>query len=74
MISGELLVILFVACLVFGPNKLPMLVRHLGIACRHINRYREQLQQFWQQQINQQQLLENQQKAEEADQLYTQRK
>ncbi|OGV42152.1 MAG: preprotein translocase subunit TatB [Legionellales bacterium RIFCSPHIGHO2_12_FULL_42_9] len=70
MISGELLVILLVACVVFGPNKLPMLARHLGLACRQLICFREQLNQFWQQQVSEQQLLHNQQKAEEADALY----
>ena len=70
MISGEFLVILLVACVVFGPNKLPMLARHLGLAVRQLNRFREQLNQFWQQQVREQQLLHNQQKAEEADALY----
>lgn len=70
MISSELLVILLVACVVFGPNKLPMLAKHLGLALRHVNRFREQLNQFWQQQVDAQQLLHNQQKAKEADALY----
>ena len=73
MISGELLLIMLVACIVFGPNKLPMLARHLGLAIRQINRLRAQLNQFWQEQVSEQQLLENQQKAEEADVLYRQR-
>lgn len=70
MISGELLLILLVACVVFGPNKLPMLARHLGLALRQVNYFREQLNQFWQQQMSEQQLLHNQQKACEADALY----
>jgi len=70
MISGELLLILLVACIVFGPEKLPMLARHLGLAVRHVQRFREQALQFWQQQVNEQQLLQNQQKAEVADAAY----
>lgn len=73
MISSELLVILLVACVVFGPNKLPMLARHLGLVFRHVSHFREQLNQFWQQQVSSQQLLHNQHKAEEADALYRER-
>jgi sec-independent protein translocase protein TatB len=68
MITGELLVIFAVGVVVFGPNKLPMLARHLGLLWRYKSRLHEQLNQFWQKSLLEQQLLENQQKAEKAEQ------
>lgn len=67
MSSGELLVIAIVALLVFGPGKLPMLARHLGLLVRRFHGIRAQAQRFWQEQWQEQQLLENQRKAEEAE-------
>lgn len=72
MSSGELLLTFFVACIVFGPSKLPMLATHLGMLMRKINKLREQASSFWQNQLNEFQLLENQQKAEKADETYEQ--
>jgi sec-independent protein translocase protein TatB len=69
--SGELLVILLVAILVFGPNKLPMLAEHLGQLYKHFLKFKEQLEKFWQQQVNEQQLIQNQLKAKKADKLYS---
>lgn len=68
--SGELLVIFLVILIVFGPNKLPMLAEHLGKLFAHLTQLKQQLNQFWQNQLNEQQLLENQRKAEQADSLY----
>ena len=66
----EILIILTVALIVFGPNKLPMLAQHLGKLMKHLQRYQQTLQQFWQQQLLQQKLEENKHKAQAADQLY----
>lgn len=70
MISGELLVILVVALIVFGPGKLPMLAEHLGKLFRQINLLKQKVNSFWQAQLNEQQLLENKRKAEKADASY----
>ncbi|KTC68813.1 TatB protein (twin arginine translocation) [Legionella birminghamensis] len=74
MNSSELLVIAIVAIIVFGPGKLPMLAQHLGKLFRHLNHFRDQAYQFWQKQMNEQQLLENERKAKEADSAYQQEK
>jgi len=70
MSSGELLLTFVVALIVFGPSKLPMLATHLGLLMQKINRLREQAATFWQQQLNEHQLQENQRKAEQADEHY----
>ncbi|QRN02456.1 preprotein translocase subunit TatB [Legionella sp. MW5194] len=72
MTSGELLLTLIIALLVFGPNKLPMLAMHLGKLFRFLNRFKIQLNDFWQEQLKEQQLRENTKKAEQADALYQQ--
>ncbi|KTD52032.1 TatB protein (twin arginine translocation) [Legionella quinlivanii] len=74
MNSAELLVIAIVAVIVFGPGKLPMLAEHLGKLFRQFNRFRDQASQFWQQQMNEQQLKENERKAKEADSVYQREK
>jgi sec-independent protein translocase protein TatB len=66
----ELLVIFIVAVVAFGPNKLPMLATHLGLLVQKINWLKNQISSFWQQQVNQYQLQENQRKAKEADKHY----
>ncbi|BCA97074.1 preprotein translocase subunit TatB [Legionella antarctica] len=70
MSSGELLLIFIVALIVFGPSKLPMLANHLGLWMRKINQIKEQVSLFWQQQLNELQLKENQLKAEQGDIKY----
>ncbi|WP_298623818.1 twin-arginine translocase TatA/TatE family subunit [uncultured Legionella sp.] len=70
MSSGELLLTLIVALVVFGPSKLPMLATHLGMLIRRINQFKEQARLFWQQQLNQIQLEENKRKAEKVDEQY----
>ncbi|MCW8399038.1 twin-arginine translocase TatA/TatE family subunit [Legionella sp. PATHC038] len=70
MSSGELLVILVVALIVFGPKKLPMLATHLGLLLRKLNQLKAQAAALWQQQLNAVQLQENQRKAQEADEQY----
>lgn len=66
----ELLVIFIVALIVFGPKKLPMLATHLGLLMRQVQQWKTKAQTFWQQQLNEYQLQENQRKAEEADKHY----
>lgn len=73
MSSGELLLTLLVALFVFGPKKLPMLAYHLGKLIGRLNGYKQQAVIFWQQQINEQQLQENTEKAEKADASYQQK-
>ena len=70
MNSSELIVILIVAIIVFGPSKLPMLAIHLGKLFREVNRLKEHFSTFWQTQLNEQQLRENEKKAEKADATY----
>ncbi len=70
MSSGELLVILIVALIVFGPKKLPMLATHLGILIRKFNQLKAQAAVLWQQQLHVLQLQENERKAKEADEQY----
>ncbi len=65
--GGELLVILLVALIVFGPSKLPMLADHLGKLLRQYTYLKQQLADFWQKQLMAQELLENQKKAEKVD-------
>ncbi|HDV5710949.1 TPA: twin-arginine translocase TatA/TatE family subunit [Legionella pneumophila] len=72
MSLGELLLIFIVALIVFGPSKLSMLATHLGMLVRKINQLKEHTSSFWQQQLNEIQLYENQRKAEKADQQYQQ--
>ncbi len=67
MSISELLLTVFVAVIVFGPDKLPMLAKHIGLAVKKLNRLKEQFSEFWQQQLNEAQLLENTQKAEKVD-------
>ncbi|STX50020.1 sec-independent protein translocase protein TatB [Legionella busanensis] len=73
MNMSELLVIIIVALIAFGPNKLPMLAEHLGKFIRQLNSLKMQLTNFWQAQLKEQQLRENQQKAEQADTIYKNR-
>lgn len=72
MISGQLFLTLLIALLVFGPNKLPMLARHLGQTFARIQRLKQQYQVLWQSLLKEQQLLDNTQKALQADVLYQQ--
>lgn len=72
MSSGELLLILLVTLLVFGPKKLPMLATHLGLLFKKINHLKQQASVWWQQQQQQLTLQENERKAQEADARYKQ--
>jgi Tat protein translocase TatB subunit len=49
---SEVIVILFVALLVFGPNKLPELARNLGKFYRTINEWKSQIQGTFEEVIN----------------------
>lgn len=70
MSSGELILTFIVALIVFGPSKLPMLATHLGLLMRKINLIKEHVSSFWQQQLKEHQLQENQRKAEHVDEQY----
>ncbi|WP_419419798.1 twin-arginine translocase TatA/TatE family subunit [Legionella sp. D16C41] len=70
MNMGEIIIILIVALIVFGPNKLPMLAEHLGKVIRQLNLFKAQLANFWQTQLNEQQLRENEEKAKKVDTIY----
>ncbi len=70
MRGGELLLTLLVVLFVFGPKKLPMLACHLGKLMGRLNGYKQQVNVFWQQQINEQKLQENTKKAEKGDEIY----
>jgi sec-independent protein translocase protein TatB len=72
MSALELLLILFVAILVFGPNKLPMLARHLGLLLRKMNQLQMQVLEFWREQQKALQLQDNERAAEKADKTYSQ--
>ena len=70
MSTGQLLLTMLVALLVFGPNKLPMLAHHLGRLIARLDHYKQQANSLWQAHLNEQSLQENQRKAREADALY----
>jgi len=72
--SAEILLTLIVALIVFGPNKLPMLARHLGKFIKLFNYYKIKIFLLLQQQLNEQQLEENKKKAESADITYLESK
>lgn len=68
--SGELLVILVVAIIVFPPKKIPELAHILTQIWRAGASLKEQAWIFFQVEIQKQQLVDNQHKAEKADKLY----
>ncbi|MBI2784973.1 MAG: twin-arginine translocase TatA/TatE family subunit [Legionella longbeachae] len=70
MSGGELLVILIVALIAFGPKKLPMLATHLGLLLMKFNQIKTQAFTLWQLQLKELQLEENQRKANAADEQY----
>ena len=72
MSVGELLLTALIALVVFGPDKLPMLARHLGKLAAQFQRYKHQAMLLWQAQLNQQQLQENMRKADKVDAVYQQ--
>lgn len=70
MSSGELLLTLIVALIVFGPSKLPMLATHLGQLMRKINELKVRASMLWEEQLKELQLQENERKAEAVDKKY----
>ena len=70
MSSGELILTAAVGLIVFGPSKLPMLARHLGLLITKFNRIKIQVASLWQEQVNELQLRENIKKAEDAEKQY----
>ncbi len=70
MSTGQLLLTMLIALLVFGPNKLPMLANHLGRFIARLDHYKQQANSLWQIHLNEQLLQENQRKAREADAFY----
>lgn len=69
--SLEILVILLVAVLVFPPQKMPMLARHLGYLLRQAHRFKSHFNKWWEQQLQAAEHEENQRKAEIADKHYS---
>lgn len=70
MSSSELLLTFFVALIVFGPSKLPMLAEHLAKLLNQIDHFKKQATIFWQKQLDEHQLQENTRKAEQVDLIY----
>jgi len=70
MSSGELLLTLVVALIVFGPQKLPQLARHLGKLTHALHALKTKAATFWQAQLAQDLLNENTSKAKKADNHY----
>ena len=70
MSIAEILVIVFVALIVFGPEKLPELAKHLGKLAAKGKHIKDQLAQLWHQQQLQFDLDDNIKKAQEADKKY----
>jgi sec-independent protein translocase protein TatB len=70
MSISELLLTLMVALIAFGPKKIPMLAQNLGQLVRWVHRYKRELTLFWQRQLHEQVLQENNKKAEKADRDY----
>ena len=68
--SGELLVILVVALIVFGPDKLPGLACKLGKVIKSYQKIKHRATTIWQEQESLYQLNENIAKAHKADKKY----
>lgn len=66
MSVGEVFLTFLVAIVVFGPKKLPMLARDVGMLLARFNRYKQQMLTVWQFQMKQLQLQENRRKAQAA--------
>jgi Sec-independent protein translocase protein TatA len=67
MSIAELLLTAGVAMLVIPPSKWPLLAHHLHQALRLWRNLQQKAHQFWQSQLAQYQLTENQAKAREQD-------
>lgn len=70
MSSGELILTTVVAMIAFGPSKLPLLAKHLAKFIQLCSYYQQKIMEFWQLQLNEQQLSENLQKAKKAEESY----
>tara|TARA_B110000879_G_C11089700_1_gene478406 strand:+ start:757 stop:975 length:219 start_codon:yes stop_codon:yes gene_type:complete len=66
----ETIVIFMVALIVFGPDKLPELAKHVGKLVAKGRHLKSQFDEQWQKQQRQFELDENLKKAEEADKKY----
>jgi sec-independent protein translocase protein TatB len=66
----ELLVILFVALIAFGPKQLPMVVKHMARAIRLLTQLKDQAAEQWHAQAKEWQLIDNEEKAAQADKQY----
>ncbi len=71
--TSEVLLIFFVAILVFGPNKLPMLAEHFAKFLNGTKNLKKQIDDFWQHTLAKQTLYNNQHKAVKADEIYQNR-
>lgn len=67
---SEVILILIIALVVFGPKKLPMLAIHLAMGLRFFNQIKDKGQLLWEQVLKEQSLLENEHKAQIADHQY----
>ncbi len=72
MSLAELLVVLTISLIVFGPSKLPMLARHLGVLLRKLNQVQARFNQLWQNKLKEIELIENEKRASEIDAQYQQ--
>lgn len=70
--NGQLLLILIVALVVFGPKKLPMLASNLGHLMHQLQKVKQQLWLLWHQQQQASQLQENIKRAQAVDSSYQQ--
>lgn len=71
MSVSELLLILLVALVVFGPNKLPMLAKHLGQLMAQYHRYQQRIRDIWPVLLKEHLLQENKNRAEKAERSYS---
>lgn len=67
---SELLVILVVALVVFGPERLPTMARRLGLWASKFHQLKSKWDQELEQQLHQFKLQENEEKAKAADKKY----
>ena len=74
MSMSELLLTLLVTLLVFGPSKLPMLARHIGLFILKLNKIKQQINIYLEHQLQEnsraEALQNNIKKAEAADESY----
>lgn len=69
---SEVIVILVVALIVFGPERLPSLAQKIGRLIGKARMMSNDLKQELDEQLKHEQLKENQQRAEQAEQQYKQ--